>query len=157
MKRQISFQREPMQKQQQRYRRITFLRQFYERNHCNRNLCIHRFIHLQRVVQNELPELPDTSQKDIDQQSSVLLCLEIDFFSFLQTFRYTTKKPVLTATARELLELFNEQCLKYLRVCDYLFVDETLCPTRNQISFKQFSPNEPAKYGLLFKSIKTKR
>ena len=41
-------------------------------------------------------ELPDPSQKDMDHQSSVLLCLGIDFFSFLQTFHLSMKKPVLT-------------------------------------------------------------
>ena len=41
------------------------------------------------------------------------------------------------AAARKLLELLNKQCLKCLRACNYLCIDETLYPTRNQISFKQ--------------------
>ena len=41
-------------------------------------------------------ELSDSSQKDMEHQSSVLLCLRIDFFSFLQTFLLTTKESVLT-------------------------------------------------------------
>ena len=42
------------------------------------------------------------------------------------------------AASRKLLELFNKQCLKCSRACNYLCIDETLYPTRNQISFKQF-------------------
>ena len=86
------------------------------------------------------------------------------FFSFSHTLRLTVKKPVLNrrkqdrfAAARKLLELFNEQCLKSLRACGYLYTDETLYRTRNQISFKQFNPNKPVKYGLLFKSINAAR
>ena len=36
---------------------------------------------------------------------------------------------------------------------DYLSLDEPLYPTRVQIRFKQYNPDKPAKYGLLFKSI----
>ena len=36
---------------------------------------------------------------------------------------------------------------------DYLSLDETLYPMRTQISFKQFNPSKPVKYGLLFKSV----
>ena len=42
---------------------------------------------------------------------------------------------------------------KFLVPDDYLSLDETLCPTRTQISFKQFIPSKPAKYGMLSKSI----
>ena len=36
---------------------------------------------------------------------------------------------------------------------NYLSLDDTLYPTRTQISFKQFNPSKPAKYGMLYKSI----
>ena len=39
----------------------------------------------------------------------------------------------------------------------YLTLDETLYPMRTQICFKQYNPNKPAKYGLLFKSINAAR
>ena len=32
-------------------------------------------------------------------------------------------------------------------------LDDTFYPTRTQISFKQFNPSKPAKYGMLYKSI----
>ena len=32
-------------------------------------------------------------------------------------------------------------------------LDDALYPTRTQISFKQFNPSKPAKYGMLYKSI----
>ena len=109
-------------------------------------------------------ELLDSSEKDMDHQSSVLLCLGIVFFSFSQILRLTAKKPVLNrqkhnrfVAARKLLEFFNEQCLKCLMACGYLYTDEILYRMRNQISFKQFNPNKPAKYGLLFKSINAAR
>ena len=36
---------------------------------------------------------------------------------------------------------------------DYLSLDENLYPMRTQISFKQYNPNKPVKYGLLLKAI----
>jgi len=61
------------------------------------------------------------------------------------------------AAIREVYEIFNENCGKAVNPHDYIALDETLYPTRNKISFKQFNPNKPAKYGLLFKSINSSR
>ena len=36
---------------------------------------------------------------------------------------------------------------------DYVAIDECLYSMRNKISIKQFNPNKPAKYGLLFKEL----
>ena len=58
---------------------------------------------------------------------------------------------------RGFLEMFNEECMSCLIACDYLSLDETLYPMRTQISFKQYNPNKPAKYGLIFKSINAAR
>ena len=52
-------------------------------------------------------------------------------------------------------EKFNNRCMQ--TIGDYLSLDETLYPTRTQISFKQFNPSKPAKYGLLFKSVNAAR
>ena len=43
--------------------------------------------------------------------------------------------------------------MKFLVPDDYLSLDETLYPTSMQISFKQFNPSKPAKYGMLYKSM----
>ena len=40
---------------------------------------------------------------------------------------------------------------------DYISLDETLYPMRTQISFKQYNPDKPAKYGILFKSLNSAR
>lgn len=40
---------------------------------------------------------------------------------------------------------------------EYIAIDETLYPMRHQIAFRQYNPNKPAKYGLLFKSINDAR
>lgn len=61
------------------------------------------------------------------------------------------------AAFRELFEMFNAQCSKAISPGDYLSLDETRYPMRNQVSFKQFNPSKPAKYGLLFKSINATR
>ena len=61
------------------------------------------------------------------------------------------------AAFRELFEMFNAQCGKAISPEDYLSFDETLYPMRTQLSFKQFNPSKPAKYGLLFKSINCAR
>ena len=57
------------------------------------------------------------------------------------------------AAIRKVFELFNQNCGRALIPDDLLSIDETLYPMRNRVSFKQFNPNKPAKYGLLFKSI----
>ena len=57
------------------------------------------------------------------------------------------------AAFREIFEEFNKNCGKFLIPNGYLSLDETLYPTRTQISFKQFNPSKPAKYGMLYKSI----
>ena len=54
-------------------------------------------------------------------------------------------------------ENFNKQCMLVLPPSDYLSLDETLYPMRTPISFKQFKPSKPAKYGLLFKSVNAAR
>ena len=54
-------------------------------------------------------------------------------------------------------ENFNNQCMLVLAPSDYLSLDETLYPMRTQISFKQFNPSKPVKYGLLFKSVNATR
>ena len=35
----------------------------------------------------------------------------------------------------------------------YLDIDETLYPYRGHIGFKQYNPNKPSKYGLLYRSL----
>ena len=40
---------------------------------------------------------------------------------------------------------------------NYLSLDETLYSMQTQISFKQFNPSRPAKYGFLFKSVNAAR
>ena len=57
------------------------------------------------------------------------------------------------AAIRKFFELFNKNCLKHVIPSEYLAIDETFYPMRNQISIKQYNPNKPAKYGLLFKSL----
>ena len=58
---------------------------------------------------------------------------------------------------RELFEDCNTRFGKMLVPEDYLSLDETLYPMRTQIAFKQYNPNKPAKYGMLFKSINCSR
>ena len=53
----------------------------------------------------------------------------------------------------KIFEEFNENCGKFLVPDDYLSLDKTLYLMRTQISFKQFNPSKPAKYGMLYKSI----
>lgn len=61
------------------------------------------------------------------------------------------------AAARELFEMFNEQCMTSMKATDFVSLDETLYPMRSQVAFKQYNPNKPAKYGLLFKSLNSAR
>jgi len=61
------------------------------------------------------------------------------------------------AAIRSIFENFNVNCLKYMVPSEYLTIDESLIPMRNQINFKQYNPMMPAKYGLLFKSLNDAR
>ena len=49
--------------------------------------------------------------------------------------------------------MFNENCSSYLIPDHFLSIDETLYPMRHQVSFRQYNPDKPAKYGMLFKSL----
>ena len=54
------------------------------------------------------------------------------------------------AAFRKIFEEFNENCGKFLVPDHYFSLDDTLYPMRMQISFKQFNPSKPAKYGMLY-------
>ena len=61
------------------------------------------------------------------------------------------------AAAREVFELFNDNCSLSLQCDDYLCIDECLYQARTQFSFKQYNKSKPAKYGLLVKCLNTVR
>ena len=58
---------------------------------------------------------------------------------------------------RDIFSETNKNVAKAVIPEDYLTNGETLCPMRNQISFKQYNPDKPAKYGMLNKSINSTR
>ena len=57
------------------------------------------------------------------------------------------------AAFRDIFELFNDNCARYFTPNNFMSLDETLYPMRHQIDFKQYNPDKPAKYGMLFKSL----
>ena len=61
------------------------------------------------------------------------------------------------AAARELTIIFNDRMKSVLVPSEYLSIDETLYAMHHQINFRQYNPNELAKYGLLCKSLKDAR
>lgn len=61
------------------------------------------------------------------------------------------------AAFRRFWEMFNSNLSKPLMPSEYLSIDETLYPMRHQISFRQFNPKKPHKYGMLFKSLNDAR
>jgi len=61
------------------------------------------------------------------------------------------------AAMRDFFETFNKKFAEALVPEDYISLDETLYPMRTQISFKQYNPDKPAKYGILFKSLNSAR
>ena len=56
---------------------------------------------------------------------------------------------------RKFFDKFNENCAKLRIPTEFLSIDETLYPYRGKIQIRQYNPNKPAKYGLLYKSIST--
>ena len=61
------------------------------------------------------------------------------------------------AAMREFLEQCNINFGKALVPEDYISLDETLYPTKNLVSYKQYHPNKLSKYGMLFKSLSSAR
>ena len=57
------------------------------------------------------------------------------------------------AAARSFFENFNENCVRMLIPTEFLAIDETLYPYRGGTVIKQYNPNKPAKYGILYCSI----
>ena len=48
---------------------------------------------------------------------------------------------------------FNENCAQLKTPSEYLSIDKTLYPYRGKIIIRQYNPNKPAKYGILYRSI----
>ena len=61
------------------------------------------------------------------------------------------------AALRQVFEMCNKNFGEALVPVDYISLDETLYPARTQVSFKQYNPDKPAKYGVLFKSLNSAR
>ena len=61
------------------------------------------------------------------------------------------------AALRQVFEMCNKNFGEALVPVDYISLDDTLYPARTQVSFKQYNPNKPAKYGVLFKSLNSAR
>ena len=57
------------------------------------------------------------------------------------------------AAFRDFFNAFNDHCGRMRVPGDVLSLDETLYPFRGRIGIKQYNPNKPAKYGLLYRSI----
>ena len=55
------------------------------------------------------------------------------------------------AAVKEIWEIFNSNFSKHVAPSEYLSIDETLYPMRQQIAFRQYNPNKPHRYGLLLK------
>ena len=48
----------------------------------------------------------------------------------------------------DFFDMLNGNCSRHLGPGKYLSLDETLYPMRNHISFKQYNPSKPPKYGM---------
>lgn len=81
----------------------------------------------------------------------VFLCSIIQFDN-IQDRNQRWEQDRFTAF-RDFFNSFNDQCAQLRIPSDLLSLDETLYPYRGRISIKQYNPNKPAKYGLLYRSI----
>ena len=71
--------------------------------------------------------------------------------------RSTRWKKDRFAALRDFFEQCNNKFAAALVPEDYITLDETLYPMRTQVNFKQYNPDKPAKYGILFKSLNSAR
>lgn len=61
------------------------------------------------------------------------------------------------AAFSEMHILLNRNCAFAVTPDEFLTIDETLYPMRTSFVFRQYKPNKPTKYGLLYKSINASR
>ena len=54
---------------------------------------------------------------------------------------------------RDIFNMFNKRCALLRIPTEFLSIDETLYPYRGKIQIRQYNPNKPAKYGLLYRSL----
>ena len=64
--------------------------------------------------------------------------------------RYQTDR---FAAFRNIFESWNSRCSQMLVPYDFLTIDECLYQCRNQLGFKTYNPNKPAKYGINIKCL----
>ena len=93
-------------------------------------------------------------------QCLVLLYQGIVLFLSVPTYPLMTKQRekidgniIASRPWDNFLKSSTSNCMSCLVPGDYLSLDENLYPMRTQISFKQYNPNKPVKYGLLLKAI----
>ena len=77
-------------------------------------------------------------------------------FDDFETRAERLKKDRFAAT-QNIFEKFNNNYGKSNIPNDLFSIYETFYPMRNKVAFKQFNPNKPSKYGLLFRSINASR
>ena len=70
-----------------------------------------------------------------------------------KTIRQDRWKNDKFACMREIFEAMNSRNASMRCPSALLAVDETLYPYRGHIGFKQYNPQKPAKYGLLYRSL----
>ena len=80
-------------------------------------------------------------------------CIQFDDF----TTRPQRWKSDRFAAFREFFRCFNENCAQLRTPSEYLVIDETLYPYQGKIVIRQYNPNKPAKYGILYRSISDSR
>ena len=91
---------------------------------------------------------------------SELQCQDCDMNLFIVIRALMTSKLVQNAgkeTDLQLCETVSRHAMKTMAPSDYLIIDEILYPMSTQVSFKQYNPDKPAKYGMLLKSINSAR
>ena len=76
-----------------------------------------------------------------------ICCLIIFDHKETRNDRWKTDK---FACMRKLFEDMNERNARMRHPSPLLAIDETLFPYHSHIGFKQYNPNKPAKYGLLY-------
>ena len=90
---------------------------------------------------------------EINRFKFLVRCIQLDDF----TTRPQRWKSDRFAAFREFFRCFNENCAQLRTPLEYLAIDETLYPYQGKIVIRQYNPNKPAKYGILYRSISDSR
>ncbi|KAJ8971354.1 hypothetical protein NQ317_002961 [Molorchus minor] len=103
----------------------------------------------EEIVEGEAIENREEPEEKIDVlPENAVESEDLENYELANSNRAERKKIDKLAAIRGVFEHFVDNCKAYYTPSEYLTIDEKLEPFRCRVSFLQYIPNKPAKYGL---------